>query len=552
MALRALLFSSDGTSTSTLCQVLTDLGIEADICSEMLVAVQRISHENYDAILVDWDQEADAISLLKTARERKNTSQALNLALVQNDKDLPRALQHGANSAIKKPVDLRQAQDTLSTARDLILSRRSEQKTKEERAAVAQAAVSAAAAEGLDQDEFLSTKTGFVAQTAPRSALEAQESTEAGGAPGRAQPHWQANGPAAAREQEPKTQEATPAVKNRWDAKLREIRTPEVTAPEPQRSQDSTGVFSSLPEEEQTEPALGRQSHPQYLVFALVGCLLVAGVLWAWAPGDSFHSLLSSVVHSLSATIHPVGSQPAAPSPTAQSASPEKPLPHAPSAQGQDPIPPDPGPIESSEVDSSNIEIIETKPVPRPGAQQPPSTEAPPGSDQAQAQSESVVPADSNAQTVPAQPQVQPVVIPVARPQAPAAAPVRANPPAASGGRSGVIIPDSLKTSPSQSPASSLEPGVVPEQTSRTLVEHRVEPDYPAQALPQHLDGPVVLQVWVARDGTVRDVKLIRGYFALGRAAFDAVRQWRFKPYGPNGRPIDFQTVVTVNFKYPG
>jgi len=96
MALRALLFSSDGTSTSTLCQVLTDLGIEADICSEMLVAVQRISHENYDAILVDWDQEADAISLLKTARERKNTSQALNLALVQNDKDLPRALQHGA------------------------------------------------------------------------------------------------------------------------------------------------------------------------------------------------------------------------------------------------------------------------------------------------------------------------------------------------------------------------------------------------------------------------------------------------------------------------
>jgi len=518
----------------------------------MLVAVQRISHENYDAILVDWDQEADAISLLKTARERKNTSQALNLALVENDKDLPRALQHGANSAIKKPIDPRQAQATLSTARDLILSRRSEQKTKEERAAVAQAAVAAAAAEGLEQSERPAPKTGFVAQTAPRSALEAQESTEEEGAPGRSLPHWQAKRPAALREQEPKTQEAAPAVKNRWDAKPRETPTAEGAAREPQRSQDSTGVFSSLPEEEeeQTEPALGRQSHPQYLVFALVGCMLVAGVLWVWAPGDSFHNLLSSVVHSLSATIHPVGSQPAAPSPTAQSASPEKPSPPAPSAQVQDPIPPDPGPIDSSEVDSSNIEIIETKPVPRPGAQQPPSTEAPPGSDQAQ--SESVAPADSNTQALPAQPQAQPVVIPVARPQAPVSAPARANPPAASERRSGVIIPDSLKTSPSQSPASSLEPGVVPEQTSRALVEHRVEPDYPAQALPQHLDGPVVLQVWVARDGTVRDIKLIRGYFALGRAAFDAVRQWRFKPYGPNGRPIDFQTVVTVNFKYPG
>jgi len=91
-----------------------------------------------------------------------------------------------------------------------------------------------------------------------------------------------------------------------------------------------------------------------------------------------------------------------------------------------------------------------------------------------------------------------------------------------------------------------------PWQAARWLKLSADKGYYPAQALPQHLDGPVVLQVWVARDGTVRDVKLIRGYFALGRAAFDAVRQWRFKPYGPNGRPIDFQTVVTVNFKYPG
>ena len=67
----------------------------------------------------------------------------------------------------------------------------------------------------------------------------------------------------------------------------------------------------------------------------------------------------------------------------------------------------------------------------------------------------------------------------------------------------------------------------------------------------QHLEGPVVLQAWVARDGTVRDVKLVKGYFVLARAAFDAVKQWRFKPYSPNGKAIDFQTVLTLNFKYP-
>jgi protein TonB len=117
--------------------------------------------------------------------------------------------------------------------------------------------------------------------------------------------------------------------------------------------------------------------------------------------------------------------------------------------------------------------------------------------------------------------------------------------------RTGVIIPDSLRNSPSAAPASSLQPSSVPEETSLALLIHKVDPAYPEQALTQHLEGPVVLQAWIARDGTVRDLKLVKGYFVLGKAAFDAVRQWRFKPYSPNGRAIDFQTLVTVNFKYP-
>jgi protein TonB len=91
----------------------------------------------------------------------------------------------------------------------------------------------------------------------------------------------------------------------------------------------------------------------------------------------------------------------------------------------------------------------------------------------------------------------------------------------------------------------------VPEETSLTLVIHRVEPQYPPQALQQHIEGPVVLQAWVTRDGSVRDLKLVRGYFVLGKAAFDAVKQWRFKPFSQDGRAIDFQTTVTVTFKYP-
>jgi TonB family protein len=119
-------------------------------------------------------------------------------------------------------------------------------------------------------------------------------------------------------------------------------------------------------------------------------------------------------------------------------------------------------------------------------------------------------------------------------------------------GRGGVVIPDSLRTAPSPAPASSLEPSTVSEEAARALLIHRVDPDYPAQALPQRLEGPVVLQVWVQKDGTIRDLKLVKGYFVLAKAASDAVKQWRFKPYTPNGPAIDFQTLITINFKYPG
>jgi len=558
MALRALLLSSDGTSTSTLSQVLTELGIEAEICPEMLVAVQRISQQNYDAILVDWDQEVDAISLLKTVREQKVASQALNLALVKSDKDLPRALQHGANSVIRKPIDPRQATDTLSTARDLILSRRSEQKTKEERNAAAQAAIAAAAAELQgDEVEAPAPKTGFVAQTAPRSAMEAAESTEKQDS--RSEPkQWQtAQAPVKRREPDLQPQDSQAVNRKRWDQKPQSQESAGLQIPprEAPHSDDSTGVFSALLEENEPQAEPAKPALPRYLVFAVLSCLLIAAVLWAWAPGDSYKGLLSSVLHALSPPPHPAASQPentASPiqlGPFEQPAPPPPPTPSAPEDQVGST---DPGPVESSEVDPSKLGVIETKAIPKPGAQQPPPTEGPASSDQEPSPAIPATPTEVSTPTVQPPPPVQPAIVPVARPQTPVAVHIPVKPVPASAGRTGVIIPDSLKTSPSQSPANSLDSGVVPEETSRGLVEHRVEPDYPSQALPQHLEGPVVLQVWVAKDGTVRDVKLVRGYFALARAASDAVRQWRFKPYGPNGKPIDFQTVVTVHFKFPG
>ena len=97
----------------------------------------------------------------------------------------------------------------------------------------------------------------------------------------------------------------------------------------------------------------------------------------------------------------------------------------------------------------------------------------------------------------------------------------------------------------------SLEPVSVSEELSAALLLDRVEPSYPQQALRAGLQGPVVLQAWIARDGTIRELKLMRGSFLLGQAAYEAVKQWRYKPYVRNGHAVEAQTYVTVDFRLP-
>jgi protein TonB len=133
-------------------------------------------------------------------------------------------------------------------------------------------------------------------------------------------------------------------------------------------------------------------------------------------------------------------------------------------------------------------------------------------------------------------------------------------------------VPDSLKSSspiaspvvvtvgpaqmmPVSSPAPVVpqygEPVLLSEDSARALVVHSVDAVYPPEAMAQKLQGTVVLQAVIGRDGSVQDLKLVRGYFVLAKAAIAAVKQWRFQPYNVNGRPLQTQTVITISFSYP-
>lgn len=98
---------------------------------------------------------------------------------------------------------------------------------------------------------------------------------------------------------------------------------------------------------------------------------------------------------------------------------------------------------------------------------------------------------------------------------------------------------------------SQVEPVNVAEDLSQALLLQKVTPNYPQQALKAGIEGAVILQAWIGKDGSIRDLKLVDGSLLLGRAAVEAVKQWRYKPYLRNGVAVEAQTYVTVNFRLP-
>jgi TonB family protein len=102
-----------------------------------------------------------------------------------------------------------------------------------------------------------------------------------------------------------------------------------------------------------------------------------------------------------------------------------------------------------------------------------------------------------------------------------------------------------------RSASASSPPAIIPERTALARIVDRIEPEYPDAAKAHHVQGSVVLDVLVGRDGRVQRLSVVRGHPRLADAATDAVRQWRFEPMIRNGRPASFKTNITLTFALP-
>jgi protein TonB len=77
---------------------------------------------------------------------------------------------------------------------------------------------------------------------------------------------------------------------------------------------------------------------------------------------------------------------------------------------------------------------------------------------------------------------------------------------------------------------------------------HRVQPQYPAIAKQLYIQGAVVVNAVIGRDGRIEQAQVVRGQALLDKAVLDAVRQWQYRPYYLNGEPIEVETQITINF----
>ncbi len=89
------------------------------------------------------------------------------------------------------------------------------------------------------------------------------------------------------------------------------------------------------------------------------------------------------------------------------------------------------------------------------------------------------------------------------------------------------------------------------EGVTPVVLERKVMPPYPHEAMAMRLEGPVVMRATITEKGQISQVKLVSGDPVLGRAAMNAVRQWHYRPALLNGKATQSETDITLNFKLP-
>lgn len=83
---------------------------------------------------------------------------------------------------------------------------------------------------------------------------------------------------------------------------------------------------------------------------------------------------------------------------------------------------------------------------------------------------------------------------------------------------------------------------------SKGMLVKQVRATYPEFARHNRIEGTVVFEAVISDQGEVASLRTSSGPFVLIEAAYEAVKQWQYKPYLLRGQPVEILTVIEAGF----
>jgi protein TonB len=490
MSPKALIFSSDQETSRLLNQALIEFGFDVESCVEIFAAVEKLTSRSFELIVADWDDGVEASFLLKTARELKANTEAFMIAL--SKPELAAAAQHaGTNLVLNKPLLPEQVRQALARSKEFAAKFQREQMI----------AVS-------EPTQAPNPYNQLVIPPPPSPRVEARV------------PSFLKTRQLLPPSPNPKAdvvtslQDDVVALGEHLNAAPKSV---PISGEQYRRSSIHT-LFSSTTPLASRKPGI-KLDLKKFWRGSVYGFFLVALGLFLYGPvrtgalSVSVRMFFKATRETIQSTFAPKRPQPV--------------MAQAPPLQFNPSYLPDR--VERIFVDST------AKSDGMPPEISMAYSPARPLEALAQIEPLPLMPT-LQAPTSPLQP--SPRVLYESVPQS-----LRLAPQAVS------VRDFGLKPSPSL--LSILEPVKLDVEVAEKRLLRKVTPVYPDQALHSGMQGTVVLQALISKEGMVEDLKLVGGSMVLGEAAVQAVRQWHYQPYFVNGRAVETQTQVTVEFKLP-
>jgi periplasmic protein TonB len=605
MGYQALLFCPDEKLARVVSQVFSELDFTVEPVHEPFAAVKKLMSQRYDAIVVDCENEQNASLLFKSARNSSANQSSLAIALVEGQAGVAKAYRIGANLVLTKPINVEQAKGTLRVARGLL--RKNSDAARASTASAASIAMPAKTAPVSAGNSFQPPSRGAAASTPPLSRQELPEfeaplpemipetrpaaipailasakvEDKPAAVPGSApqakirmttadEPAVQASQPpslwavsnetvkndvvkneatkiaaASVPAQNPSSAFASPPGSAAAPAPAREVAAPPAPAKENKTVESEPASPSHANSSHDADPApapaptfsmvsaidapsfaaLGEEDsggsgvNKKILIAAVaVLALAVLGYLGYGKLGNSSAQPLSTPQDS--------GRAAAAPAPTFS--------PVAAPSTGT--------PGRASSVTQTSAPKT--------------ATVAPPDKPSAGVADSSVTRIAANIAASPEpetkEPDSTPIRVKTTRAKTPAQGEESAPPlpsPLAVASANDHNLSGLMASASSSVPRPSLATVRISQGVSQGLLIKRVQPKYPPAALAVRAQGAVQIEATINKEGNVTNLKVLSGDPVLARAALEAVRQWRYKPYYLDGDPVEIQTQITVNFK---